>query len=58
MFGSNDTGQLGYGEDAITNPNTPIVVNLGTDLEGATITKYNSSYRIIKIDFKANYYNL
>ncbi|MDB4064857.1 Ig-like domain-containing protein, partial [Flavobacteriaceae bacterium] len=43
MFGSNDTGQLGYGEDAITNPNTPIVVNLGEELEGATITKYNSS---------------
>tara|TARA_B110000967_G_C18897995_1_gene572222 strand:+ start:721 stop:5196 length:4476 start_codon:yes stop_codon:yes gene_type:complete len=43
MFGSNDTGQLGYGEDAITNQNTPIVVNLGTELEEATITKYNSS---------------
>ena len=43
MFGSNDTGQLGYGEDAVTNPNTPIVVNLGEDLENATIIKYNSS---------------
>jgi alpha-tubulin suppressor-like RCC1 family protein len=43
MFGSNDTGQLGYGEDAITNPNTPVVVNLGEDLENATIIKYNSS---------------
>ena len=43
MFGSNDTGQLGYGEDAITNPNTPVVVNLGEELENATIIKYNSS---------------
>jgi alpha-tubulin suppressor-like RCC1 family protein len=43
MFGSNDTGQLGYGEDAATNPNTPIVVNLGEELENATIIKYNSS---------------
>ena len=43
MFGSNDAGQLGYGEDAITNPNTPIEVNLGTELENATIIKYNSS---------------
>jgi alpha-tubulin suppressor-like RCC1 family protein len=43
MFGSNDAGQLGYGEDAVTNPNTPIAVNLGEDLENATIIKYNSS---------------
>ena len=43
MFGSNDIGQLGYGENAVTNPNTPIAVNLGEDLENATITKYNSS---------------
>ena len=43
MFGSNDTGQLGYGEDAVTNPNVPIAVNLGEDLENATIVKYNSS---------------
>ena len=43
MFGSNDTGQLGYGEDAITNPNTPVEVNLGEELENATIIKYNSS---------------
>ena len=43
MFGSNDGGQLGYGEDAVTNPNSPVVVNLGEELENATITKYNSS---------------
>ncbi len=43
MFGSNDTGQLGYGEDAITNPNAPIEVQIGTTLENATIVKYNSS---------------
>ena len=43
MFGSNDAGQLGYGEDAVTNPNVPIVVNLGEDLKNATIIKYNSS---------------
>ena len=29
MFGSNDTGQLGYGEDSISNPNYPIEVDLG-----------------------------
>ena len=44
MFGSNDAGQLGYGEDAVTNPNTPIVANSGEDLENATIIKYNSSF--------------
>ena len=43
MFGSNDTGQLGYGEDAITNPNAPVEVQIGTELENATIVKYNSS---------------
>ena len=43
MFGSNDTGQLGYGEDAVTNPNTPVEVNLGEELENTTIVKYNSS---------------
>ena len=43
MFGSNDTGQLGYGEDAITNPNAPVEVQIGTTLENATIVKYNSS---------------
>ena len=43
MFGSNDTGQLGYGEDAVTNPNTPVEVNLWEELENTTIVKYNSS---------------
>jgi alpha-tubulin suppressor-like RCC1 family protein len=43
MFGSNDTGQLGYGSGAITNPNTPVVVDLGPNLENKNITKYDSS---------------
>ena len=43
MFGSNDTGQLGYGEDSISNPNYPIEVNLGEDLQNVTIVKYDSS---------------
>ena len=43
MFGSNDSGQLGYGEDSSSNPNSPIKVDLGEDLQNVTIVKYDSS---------------
>ena len=31
--GGNDTGQLGYGEEASTNPNTPVKIELGPQLK-------------------------
>lgn len=43
MYGGNDTGQLGYGEEASTNPNTPVKIELGPQLENKTITKYDAS---------------
>ena len=43
MYGGNDTGQLGYGEEASTNPNTPVKIELGPQLENKTIAKYDAS---------------